>query len=129
MRIMFVLFCLSSAILALEPGIGFSSGVIGPVNPVDNQHYDPSIYIEPNLHLALSGGIQLEAACGFVFANGGEFVKNYGQFGDIYGNYQSDTYYIDAGFLKDLGYINAGLGLGYWSFHSTRDVVGNWDAD
>ncbi len=129
MRLISLLLLYCSTIFALNAGVGFSSGLVGPINPGDNDHYDPSIYIEPELHLFLSNGFRLSASYGIVFSNGGEFLKNYGIFGDLYGNYNSDVHYLDFGFLKDLGYLNAGLGAGLWSFHSTRDVVGDWDAD
>lgn len=115
-------------VLALEPGIEVNSGVVGPLGSSDNRKYDPSVYIESSLLLNFSQAVMLRASYGQLFANGGEYIENSGPFGDSFGNYWTDSFFLKTTIRRNFGGFVVGGGLGYWSYETNRDVI-DWDAD
>ena len=118
----------TSLLLAFEPGIEINSGVVGPLGSDDNARYDPSVFLESSLLLNFNQSLMVRASYGQLFANGGEYSENQGQFGDSFGNYRTSAFFIKTTVRKSLGGFVVGGGIGYWSYETNRDVI-RWDAD
>ena len=129
MKILLHLLIFSSVGLAGTLSFGFDSGVAAPLSADDNLHYNPSIYIQPSLFLRISGNTLLCTSYGYVFARGGELIKETGVWGDVFGNYNTELHFIKFGLNGELVLVDINGGLGIWSFRTDRDLVGEWAAD
>ena len=129
MKTLLLLLSISSICLAGTLLFGFDSGVTAPLSANDNLHYNPSIYVQPSLFLRISDNTLLSTSYGYVFARGGELIKETGIWGDVYGNYTTQLHFVKLGLNGEHGLVDINGGFGIWSYRTDRDLVGEWTAD